>query len=1292
MQCPSCGGENPPDFVFCGHCGAPLPRRCPHCGFENPPGFSFCGRCGADLLITSVLAPQRALEGERRFAVILFADMAGFTRMSEQLDPEEVTSLINLCLDEMTDAVLRHGGRVDKYIGDGLMAVFGVPTAHEDDPERALRAALMMRERVKELHLGLEIPSISLHIGLACGEVVAAGVGGKGYREYTVIGTSVSLAARLEEASAPGQILVSEDMARLTERAFVFRPRQLGYLPGLTGEVRAFELLRARPRAEQSRHPKEFRSPLVGRDAEFALLWRSLEGVAAGRGGVLSIIGEAGIGKSRLIQEVKAQVEAKSPNLVWLEGHPLEHGEPVRYGCYRALLREAIRISGINLSLPPEELLLSFLEDLLPGRATDIYPYLAQMMDFPLAPTMKERLTRLDGESLKWQTFRVLVECFSALASRKPLVLVLEDLHWIDPTSAELLRRMLALVTQLPLLIVAAYRPDPGRPSWRLRELAGREYADVYTELWLHPLTTAAIEQMVYYLLGAERVSRQALEFVCTRSEGNPLFTEEIVRSLVDRGYLVERERGCWDLLRVDAANAIPDTVQGILQTRIDSLGEETKRVLQMAACWGRQFSRSMLEAVVPLMGVPPDALDLHLKRLEEAGFIEEREGPSGAEYAFRHVLMQEAVRGGLLRERRRAIHLQLAQALERLYAGSLADRYGVLAYHYAQAQQVDRALEYYLKAGDWARANHALEDALRYYEQALTYLKERPDPVRMAKTLMKIALIGLNKFDFQAASEWYEEGFRFWSPPTRSQESAGKEVLRLAIPSWPVLDPAQASDAYSHNVLAQLFEGLGQYEIEEINVLPAAAERWEVGGYGHRYLFFLRRDGCWSDGQPVTAHDFVLAVRRILDPATRSPVAPVLRDIAGARAFASGETTDPSRLGVRALDDWTLEVTLEQPVCSFASLLPFRVFFPVPASLFESYGDGWARLDRIVSNGPFSVREWEEGRLLVLERNPYYPAPFQGNVGRIEYRVARGDVEILALYDADQADAVEASLGDIERLRQRYGEQLVVAPQFFVRYLGFRCDRPPFDDVRLRRAFAQAVDREAMDRLNERLGHLPAMGGFVPPGMPGHSPDIRLGYDPDGARRLMTEVGYPHGEGFPPVQLLVGLRADAQAMATLLSESWRDVLGVSVEVQTCPADEFFQRLTDPPALFILAWTVDFAEPRLFLDLPFHSSSSVNRARWHSAEYDRLVEEAARVADPDRRMEMYHQADSLLVAQEVVVLPLSYGQRVMLVKPWVRNFPASCYIVARYRDVIVDRGESSPEASPCSQPALSERR
>ena len=775
MICPTCSNDNPSDFAFCGYCGKPLPQLCPNCGLANLANLAICQHCGAllaqvapppaeapdDLALMIASAPSLvvgkrpsiAIEGERRFVAVLFADIAGFTRLSEQLDPEEAVMLVNQCLNELTRVAVQYGGRLVRYLGDGMLVVFGAPTAHEDDPERALQAALEMKEQISKLKLDLDVPRISIHLGLACGQVVAAGVGGQGRKEYTVIGSAVNLAARLEQASGLNQILVSEELNRLTRHVFAFKPVVLPYLQGIDSEVNAFELLGKHQETAPQRQMGFFNSPMVGRSAEVAVLQHTLENLikgqgtpTMGRGSIISIIGEVGVGKSRLLREIQAQSDASHPEINWLNSNTLETGETLRYGCFQSLLRNAIgapRLTDRSLAAGSRssaaevgsmsELLAAHLSNLLPTQADWVYPYLAKILGLPLPAQTIELLSWMDEEDLLWQNARAIQMWISALADQRPLVLAFEDLHWMDSTSARLLEQLLPLAEQKPILILCTFRPEPERPAWRLRETELSSHANRYTEAWLQPLSSPDIQEMVAHLLETDLVPETALDLVALRTDGNPLFIEELIRSMIDRGTLAPASDNRWELTPGWEEASIPNTIQGILQARVDRLERDARRVLQMAACIDRQFSLRLLAEACEGMEISP-ARFAHSIRILEAASLIQPEGadadeaedaraaaePSPKEYKFKHNLIRETVYHSLLKGTRAQLHGAIAQWYEANWMNEPEPPYALLAYHYERTDQANKKHEYFIKAG--YQAAHAYDnlEALAFYTKAL--------------------------------------------------------------------------------------------------------------------------------------------------------------------------------------------------------------------------------------------------------------------------------------------------------------------------------------------------------------------------------------------------------------------------------------------------------------------------------------------------------------------------------------------------------------------------------------------
>jgi oligopeptide transport system substrate-binding protein len=610
-----------------------------------------------------------------------------------------------------------------------------------------------------------------------------------------------------------------------------------------------------------------------------------------------------------------------------------------------------------------------------------------------------------------------------------------------------------------------------------------------------------------------------------------------------------------------------------------------------------------------------------------------------------------------------------------------MEEQVGLLAHHWERAEEPDKATECLLHAGDQARLAYAHQEAIDYYQRALAFLKEQGEHERAARTLMKLGLVYTAAFEPDKAQEVYEEAFTLWKPLRESRDQPEPRVpvtvMHFAVAEPLALDPGTMGDDVSTFVAGQLFEGLVEID-PDYNVLPAVAARWEVADRGRRYLFRLREGLRWNDGTPLTAADFEYAWKRNLAFASRSPVAHQLYVIENARAFGEGEIEDPDKVGVIALDDLTLEVHLEEPTAYLPHLLAHPVAYPLPRWAVEGHGQHWTDPDNLVSNGAYQLAEWQRGEKLVLSKNPFYHGRFPGNTERIECPVLTDFGPVLEAYARDAVDAVSmitADPGTIARARAAHGGELVFIPQPSTYHLVFRADRSPFDDVRVRQAFVHAVDREILAREACQGQYLPATGGFVPPGMPGHSTGIGLAYDPDRARRLLAQAGYPGGQGFPRVIWLYSGGSADEPVVPFLRKAWRENLGLTLEAQSLEWRVFIERLDhDPAHLTLIAWLADYPDPDSLLRVTFHSTEGINRPRWHNARFDALVEEAARVADQARRMELYQQADRILVAEEAVIMPLGYAQGRILVKPWV-TIPRVPPALVRLKHIVVQREE-----------------
>jgi ABC-type oligopeptide transport system substrate-binding subunit len=847
-------------------------------------------------------------------------------------------------------------------------------------------------------------------------------------------------------------------------------------------------------------------------------------------------------------------------------------------------------------------------------------------------------------------------------ASERPLVLVCEDLHWADPTSIELLQQLLALTERVPLLLLCVFRPLKEHGCWRFRELTAQTYAHRHTDIVLDPLSPAQSEALVANLLRIEELPDVLRERILSRAEGNPFYVEEVIRSLIDRSAIVqEKATGRWTATRAVAEIPIPDTLQGVLMARIDRLQEDAKRVLQMASVIGRIF----LYRVLVDIAEEERTLDEQLLTLQHEEMIRERTRIPELEYIFKHDLTREAAYNGLLKKERRVFHRQVGEALETLFPDRVEEQLGLLAYHWERAGDAEKATEYLLRAGDQARLLYAHAEAIDYYERALVFLEEQEEHERAARTLMKLGLTHQIAFDFKHARQAYERAFSMWQRVPSSEAAVTPAPAPHALREWGFVDsvdPALAFDPISLNVASALFSGLTQRR-PELDVAPDVAQRWEVLEHGRKYLFHLRDDVRWSDGVRLTAQDFEYAWKRVLDPATGALTASLLYDVKGARDYHCGREANPDSVGVRALDGLTLMVELEKPTGHFLRLLD-AFAYAVPRHVVERHSTAWTELDNIVTTGAFRLESWQRGELAVLVRNPDYHGNFRGNVQRVELRRVRDWGAQLQMYEAGELDALWLFPGhysaiELDRAREGHADEYVSSPELSTYFVSFDVGRTPFQDSRVRRAFALAIDKEALAHVVMGGYRFPASGGFVPPGIPGHSAGIGLAYDPQVARRLLAEAGYAGGSAFPVVQGTTMARGD---WIEYLQAQWREHLAVEtrwerVEMEGLPT----RNSRDRPHLLAHAHIADYPDPHNFLSthMPW------NRLGWRHDGFEELVEEASRVMDQARRLKLYMQADRILV-EEAAIVPLTYGRWHWLVKPWVRNY------LGGWMDIVID--------------------
>jgi class 3 adenylate cyclase len=623
---------------------------------------------------------------ELRPVTTLFADIVGSTGLGERLAPDEVKAVVGECVTRMSHAVEEHGGTVQSYMGDGICAYFGVPTAHEDDPERAARAALrilaVVGEYGREVEAAFGISGFSVRVGVNSGQV-AVGPVGAGSPQHVALGDTTNVAARLQAAAEPATILVGPLTARRLVHRFALEPRGQVAVKGREEPVEAFRLMREE-RGRQSRP----RTKLVGRDAELARLEEVLSELAAGRGRVVVLSGADGIGKTRLLGELRARADDRA---VWIEGGCVSHGAEVPFGPFVDALRRWLEVGEEDAELAVRARLRARLEALLGGLADEALPPLAQLLALRPEPGREV----LSAEALRSRIAAASVALCEALAATSPVAIAVEDVQWLDPASRELLEALLALTDRAPVLVVLTLRPDPSSEGHRLRVAVLTDYAHRLVEIALEPLSLTESRELLLSLLPI--LDPEALDEIARRAEGNPFYLEQLLHALVEGSGFVRHRT--WTIAS-SAVAELPPALEGLLVARIDRLEPSARRLAQVAAVCGRTFPLRVIEAT----GEVPDVTQAVAALLRAEVVVEERRFPE-LRYAFTHGLLQEAALSSLTQVRRRELHGEVAEANERVYAEALDEHLEELAYHYARSADRSRALDYLKRAASRAAA-----------------------------------------------------------------------------------------------------------------------------------------------------------------------------------------------------------------------------------------------------------------------------------------------------------------------------------------------------------------------------------------------------------------------------------------------------------------------------------------------------------------------------------------------------------------------------------------------------------
>ena len=720
MQCPRCQHENLQGARFCGQCAAPLAPVCPSCGATNPPNNKFCSQCATALdkpsqprfaspesytpkhLAEKILTSKAALEGERKHVTVLFVDVSGFTSLSEQLDPEEVHRLMRHAFDLMLAEVHRYEGTVNQFLGDGIMALFGAPIAHEDHARRAVQAALGIQRALDVYQRDLERDRgirFTVRQGLNTGLVVVGSIGSDLRMDYTAVGDTTNVAARLLQTAEPGRVVVSEPVHRFVEG--FFRMQSLGELAlkGKAEPVRAWEVLSAREtRSRLDVEAERGLTTLAGRDRELAALADCFEKARAGPGQMVFIVGEPGSGKSRLLYEFRQRVGTQA---IWQEGRCVSFGQSIPF---HPLIDSLRRSFGIEDGDDEETVAHRVEDEILPlgEDLRSIIPYVRYVVGVdPGDPAVAS----MDPQERRGELFYALRRLLLRAAEAHPQVVVYEDVHWTDKATEEFLTLIADSLPTSRVLVILTYRTGYTHP------FGERSYQ---TRIVPGAMSTEDSVAMARAILASEHLPDDLQALIVRKADGNPFFVEEMIKSLGEAGS-IRRVGGGYVLTKRLEEVLVPDTIQGVIAARVDRLAEAPKRVLQVASVIGREFSRRLLDRIADLR----ESTETLLRELIALELVHEKRVFPEFEYTFKHALTQEVAYASLLVQRRKELHRRIGLAIEELYADRLAEHYEILAYHFEKAEVWDKALEWLLKAADKAARAFATRDALSLYDGA---------------------------------------------------------------------------------------------------------------------------------------------------------------------------------------------------------------------------------------------------------------------------------------------------------------------------------------------------------------------------------------------------------------------------------------------------------------------------------------------------------------------------------------------------------------------------------------------
>jgi len=768
MKCPQCRYENREGAKFCIKCGEKFEVKCPNCRNSLSSEALFCDECGHTLaklketpsvdysepqsytpkhLADKILTTRSSIEGERKLVTVFFADVANYTSVSEKLDPEEVHQIMDGAFKILMDEIHKYEGTINQFTGDGVMALFGAPVAHEDHAQRACYAALSIQKAMGEYgdkmvkDTGVEF---KMRIGLNSGPVIVGAIGDDLRMDYTAVGDTTNLGSRMESLASPGTILVSWNTHRLVRDFFEFESLRRIEVKGKKEPQEAFELIKTGEVATRiGASVAKGLTRFVGRKNSMAALLDAFDKVKSGSGQVVGLVGEAGVGKSRLLLEMRNMLPQGEYS--YIEGRCLQYGGSMAYLPVLYILRSYFDIKEGNR----EFLIKKKLEEKILDLDVKLKHVIAPFQSLLSLKVDDEEFVKLEPKEKREKTFEALRDMLIRGSHKKPLILAVEDIHWIDKTSEEFLNYFTGWLAKAPILLILLYRPEYTH-AWGSKSF--------YTKVGLDQLGASSSGELVKAILEEGEAAPELKQLILNRAAGNPLFMEEFTHTLLENGS-IERKDERYVLSGKASDIQVPDTIQGIIAARLDRLEDNLKRTMQVASVIGREFAFRILQTITDMR----EELKSYLLNLQGLEFIYEKNLFPELEYIFKHALTQEVAYNSLLLKRRKEIHEKIAHAIEELYPDRLEEFYEMLAYHYSKGENVSKACQYLKMSGDKALGNFSPSEAVQFYREAASLLRDQPesqDNSRVRLEILQAMAYPLRPLGYPEGSvEFLEEG-----------------------------------------------------------------------------------------------------------------------------------------------------------------------------------------------------------------------------------------------------------------------------------------------------------------------------------------------------------------------------------------------------------------------------------------------------------------------------------------------------------------------------------------------------